>query len=55
MPNKSQHKIKKELKRYLIDKLVAYMIPKKFLFLDSIPKTQLGKVEREKIKALFIR
>lgn len=44
-----------ELKKYLIDKLAAYMIPKRFLFLDSIPKTQLGKVEREKIKTLFIR
>lgn len=43
-----------ELKKYLSDKISLYMIPKNILFLDKIPKTQLGKVEREKIKSLFI-
>ncbi|AFH49026.1 O-succinylbenzoic acid-CoA ligase [Ignavibacterium album JCM 16511] len=45
----SDEEIKKELK----SKLAAFKIPKKFYFVNQLPKTSLGKIEREKIRAMF--
>ena len=42
-----------ELKIFLKDKLAGYKIPKKILFVDELPKTELGKVMREAVKKLF--
>lgn len=45
----SDEEIKKELK----SKLAAFKIPKKFYFVNQLPKTSLGKIEREKIRVMF--
>ncbi|MGQ9798111.1 MAG: o-succinylbenzoate--CoA ligase [Ignavibacterium sp.] len=41
--------LKDELKK----NLAAFKIPKKFFFVDELPKTSLGKIEREKIRKMF--
>ncbi len=43
----------KSIKEYLKQKLTGYKIPKKFFFVDKLPKTSLGKLEREKIRKMF--
>lgn len=37
------------LKGFLKDRLAAYKIPRKIFFIDEIPKTALGKVQKEKL------
>lgn len=44
----------KELKNKLKEKLPAYMIPKNIKFLDSMPMTANGKLDRKKLEAEFI-
>ncbi|MEO8233408.1 MAG: o-succinylbenzoate--CoA ligase [Ignavibacteriota bacterium] len=43
----------KSIKGILKQKLAGYKIPKQFYFLDELPKTSLGKLERDKIKKMF--
>lgn len=45
----SGQKIKAVLKK----KIVGFKIPKEFHFTDKLPRTALGKLEREKIKNMF--
>lgn len=42
------------LKNELKKNLAAFKIPKKFFFIDRLPKTSLGKIERDKIRKMFI-
>lgn len=41
------------IKNILKQKLTGYKIPKKYYFTDSLPRTALGKLEREKIRKTF--
>lgn len=43
----------KFLKEILKQKLAGYKIPKEFYFVDELPRTSLGKLEREKIRKMF--
>ncbi len=43
----------KTIKEILKQKLAGYKIPKKFFFVDGLPRTSLGKLEREKIRKMF--
>ena len=43
----------KNIKDHLKIKLAGYKIPKELFFIDSLPRTSLGKLEREKIKSMF--
>ena len=43
----------KTLKEKLKQMLAGYKIPKKFYFTETLPRTPLGKLEREKIKKMF--
>ena len=45
--------MQKGLKKYLKQKLAGYKLPKKFFFVDKLPRTSLGKLEREKIRKMF--
>lgn len=47
--NTDEEVIKSELKK----NLAAFKIPKKFFFVDKLPKTSLGKIEREKVRKIF--
>ena len=38
-----------ELKRFLKDKISGYKIPKKFFFEEQLPKSELGKIEKDKL------
>ncbi len=38
-----------EIKKFLIDKISGFKIPKKIFFEDHLPKTELGKIEKEKL------
>ena len=42
-----------ELKKFLKNKLAGYKIPRKIFFIDEIPKTSLGKVQKEKLLNLI--
>lgn len=39
-----------ELKEFMKDKIARYKIPKKFIFMEELPKTSAGKVDKMKIK-----
>ena len=41
------------IKDIIKQKLAGYKIPKKFFFVDELPRTALGKLEREKIRKSF--
>lgn len=43
----------KDIKDVLKQKIAGYKIPKEFFFVDTLPRTALGKLERNKIKKLF--
>jgi O-succinylbenzoic acid--CoA ligase len=43
----------KKINEILKQRLAGYKIPKKFYFTDELPRTSLGKLEREKIKKMF--
>lgn len=43
----------KSIKDFLKQKLAGYKIPKEFFFVDELPRTALGKLEREKIRKMF--
>jgi O-succinylbenzoic acid--CoA ligase len=43
----------KMIKEILKQQLAGYKIPKQFIFVNELPKTSLGKLEREKIKKMF--
>jgi len=43
----------KMIKEILKQKLAGYKIPKKFFFFDQLPRTSLGKLERDKIRKMF--
>lgn len=42
-----------ELRNYLLDKLPKYMIPTYFIFLENLPLTRSGKVNKEELKSIF--
>jgi len=42
-----------ELKDFLKDKLTSFKIPKRIKFVNQIPKSVLGKVQREMVRALL--
>lgn len=43
----------KVIKEKLKKTLAGYKIPKEFIFTDKLPRTSLGKLEREKIRKMF--
>lgn len=42
-----------ELKEFIKDKLPSYKHPKKIFLLESFPKTDLGKIQKEKLKNIL--
>jgi fatty-acyl-CoA synthase len=43
-----------ELKEYCQGKLARFKIPKKAIFVDDLPYSAYGKVEKEKLKAKYL-
>ena len=44
--------LEEELKAWVIQELAAYKHPREILFVDDLPRTHLGKVDRGKLRAL---
>ncbi|MDH7605035.1 MAG: o-succinylbenzoate--CoA ligase [Melioribacter sp.] len=42
-----------EIKRELISYIASYKIPKRFYFVEKIPRTELGKIDKEKLIKLI--
>jgi benzoate-CoA ligase len=41
-----------ELRAFVRDRLDAYKHPREVLFLDALPRTHLGKVDRNRLKRM---
>jgi fatty-acyl-CoA synthase len=52
--SKSTHITKDELKEYCSYKLGKYKIPKEFVFLDELPKTHVGKIDKKALRSIGI-
>jgi acyl-coenzyme A synthetase/AMP-(fatty) acid ligase len=42
-----------ELQEWVLDRLEAYKHPRRVVFLDSLPETHLGKVDRGRLRRLL--
>lgn len=52
LKNKNEFSIN-ELKEFLKDKLPAFKHPKKIFILENLPKTEMGKIQKEKIREII--
>ena len=43
-------KVRSEIKEHCAKNLAKYMIPKDFVFRESLPKTMIGKVDYKKLE-----
>ena len=48
---KENLKLRSEIKEYCEKNLAKYMIPKEFVYRESLPKTMVGKVDYKKLEA----
>nr|WP_321271242.1 class I adenylate-forming enzyme family protein [uncultured Tolumonas sp.] len=53
LKDKKQESMDKELRKWCRGKLLDYQKPLKFFFVDELPKTSLGKIQRNKLKNYF--
>ena len=44
-----------ELKLFLKDKLAGFKIPKKLFIVEKFPKTEMGKIQKEKLKEIIMK
>lgn len=42
-----------QIKEILKEELATFKIPKEIFFIDNLPKTSLGKIERQKVRSMF--
>jgi len=42
-----------ELEAHLVSRLSKYKLPRRFIFMDALPRTPYGKVEKEKLRAFL--
>ena len=42
-----------ELKKWLVDKLASYKLPRKYIFQDDLPRNVMGKVTKNELKKMF--
>ena len=40
-----------DLEAHLVSRLAKYKLPRRFIFLEALPRTPYGKVEKEKLRA----
>jgi acyl carrier protein len=43
----------KDLRRFLADRLTFYKVPQQIIFVENIPKSEIGKVQRNELAHLF--
>ena len=42
-----------EIKQFCLERIVNYKVPKQVIFLDSLPRTAEGKIDKESLRGLF--
>ncbi len=42
-----------QIRKILREELASFKIPKEIFFIESLPKTSLGKIERQKVRSMF--
>jgi len=52
---KGDEKSKQDWNTYLMRKLPQYMLPQKYIFLDRMPLTERGKVDRKNLKDIYFK
>lgn len=48
-----EFKYSQDIRRQLMDKIPHYMVPKKYVFLEDMPRTNNGKVNRKELKKMM--
>lgn len=51
---KDERTIEKELRSYLKDRLIRYAVPERIVFLKEFPRTDIGKIDRNRLKAMWL-
>jgi acyl-CoA synthetase (AMP-forming)/AMP-acid ligase II len=52
---KTQSVTEGQLKDFCLDKLARFKIPKEIVFIDALPYSPYGKVEKVKLKEKYLR
>ncbi len=55
IPRERRDGLAEELKAFVCDRLEHYKCPREVIFVDSLPTTHLGKVDRGKLRATTTR
>ena len=48
-----EFKYSQDIRRQLMDKIPHYMVPKRYVFLEDMPRTNNGKVNRKELKKMM--
>jgi len=48
---RDQDALRTELIRWIRENMAAYKVPKKIIFIDEIPLTPVGKIDKKKLRA----
>ena len=43
-----------EIKQFCLERIISYKVPKQVIFLDSLPRTATGKIDKESLQGLFL-
>lgn len=54
IPKAKKDGLEKSLRSYLKDRLIRYAVPERIVFADALPRTDIGKIDRRKLKALWL-
>ena len=55
VPKQGEAVSAEELEMYCSQFLADYKLPKKFFIVDNLPVTSSGKIQKEKLKELFMK
>lgn len=51
---KDELELAKNLRRYLSNRLIRYSVPEKIVFLKELPRTDIGKIDRNRLKKMWL-
>lgn len=51
---KDEKELRKSLRRYLSDRLIRYSVPEQIVFLKEFPRTDIGKIDRNRLKKMWL-
>ena len=53
VPKKGEQITEKEITEHVVKQIGAFKRPRKILFVDSLPKTEIGKIDKKKVRELY--